>query len=131
MTAAPAAVLQSITVSPTSASIAVGATQQFTATGNYSDGSSKSLTSSVTWTSSVPADATVTAGLAKGVAAGGTSITAALSGITSAAAALTVTAAPAAVLQSITVSPSSASISRGRNPAVHGHGQLQRRQHWT
>ena len=78
-----AAVLQSITLSPALASIAVGATQQFTATGNYSDGSSKSLTSSVTWTSSVPADATVAAGLAKGVAAGGTSITAALSGITS------------------------------------------------
>jgi uncharacterized protein YjdB len=112
-TAASVAVLQSITVSPSSASIAVGATEQFTATGNYSDGSTKSLTASATWNSSVSTDATVAAGLAKGVAAGGTSITAAMSGITSNSAALTVTAAPAAVLQSITVSPSSASIAVG------------------
>jgi uncharacterized protein YjdB len=113
VTAAAAAVLRSITVTPTLASIAVGATEQFTATGNYSDGSTKSLTSSVTWASSVPTDASITAGLAKGVVAGGTSITAAMSGITSSSAALTVTAAAAAVLQSITVSPTSASITVG------------------
>jgi hypothetical protein len=55
----------------------------------------------------------VTGGLAKGLAAGGTSITAAMSGITSSSAALTVTAAAAAVLQSIAVSPTSASITVG------------------
>ncbi len=45
--------LESITVSnaDTDDSIGVGDTEQFTATGNYSDGSTKDLTSSVTWTS--------------------------------------------------------------------------------
>jgi hypothetical protein len=45
-------VLQSISVGPTSASISVGATQQFTATGHYSDGSTQTLASGVTWSSS-------------------------------------------------------------------------------
>ena len=115
VTAAPAAVLQSITVSPSSASISVGATQQFTAIGHYSDSTTQNLTSSVTWSASIPADATIsTAGSAKGVAAGSTNITATLGSVVSSpAAVLAVTAAPAAVLQSITVSPSSASISVG------------------
>jgi hypothetical protein len=87
-------VLQSITLSPTSVSISVGATQQFTATGNYSNGSTQNLTSSATWTSSVPADATISAaGSATGVAAGSTNITATSGSVVSSAAALTVTAA--------------------------------------
>jgi hypothetical protein len=87
-------VLESITLSPTSGSISVGATQQFTATGNYSNGTMQNLTSSVTWTSSVPADATIGAGgLATGVAAGSTYITATAGSVASLAAELTVTAA--------------------------------------
>jgi hypothetical protein len=107
-------VLQSITVSPASASITIGATQPFTATGHYSDSSTQNLTSSATWSSSVPADATIAVGLAKGVAAGSTNITASVGTMTSSpAAVLAVTAAPTAVLQSITVSPASASITIG------------------
>src|SRR5579863_5392885 len=43
------AVLQSIQISPSGASIAPGTNQAFTARGTYSDGSSKDLTSSVQW----------------------------------------------------------------------------------
>ncbi len=110
---APPPVLQTITLSPTSASISVGATQQFTATGNYSDGSTQNLTSSATWSSSVPTDATISAaGSATGMAAGSTSIKA-TSGSISSAATLTVTAAAAPVLQTIALTPASASISVG------------------
>jgi uncharacterized protein YjdB len=52
-------VLKSIRVTPTSASVAAGLTVQLTATGAYSDGTSKDLTSSVTWTSSDTSIATV------------------------------------------------------------------------
>jgi hypothetical protein len=107
-------VLQSIAVSPASASITIGATQPFTATGHYSDSSTQNLTASATWSSSAPADATIAAGLAEGVAAGSTNITATVGTMTSSpAAVLAVTAAPAATLQSITVSPASASITVG------------------
>ena len=68
--------LQSIAVSPSTAAIAGGATQQFTALGSYSDGSTADLTGSVTWSSSNTAVATVSAqgGLAQGLADGTTTI---------------------------------------------------------
>ena len=47
--------LRSITVSPPSATVAVGQTQQFAAAANFSDGSSKPLSDAdATWTSSAP-----------------------------------------------------------------------------
>ncbi|HLI03012.1 MAG TPA: Ig-like domain-containing protein, partial [Terracidiphilus sp.] len=62
---------------PATASIAAGATQQYTATGTYSNGSTQNITGAVTWTSSNAAAATINAsGLATGVAAGSTTITA-------------------------------------------------------
>jgi len=68
--------LQSITVTPPTATVAPNGTQQYTATGNYSDGTTKDLTSSVSW--SATAGATITAGgLAKGVTAGATATIAA------------------------------------------------------
>jgi uncharacterized protein YjdB len=51
--------LQSITVAPANATIAQGTTQAFTATGNYSDGSTKDLTASVQWACLLPNLATV------------------------------------------------------------------------
>jgi uncharacterized protein YjdB len=83
--AAPAPTLSSIAITPQSpGSLAVGAALQFTATGTYSDGSTADLTSQVTWTSSDTSVATISeAGLATGIAAGTTEITAALSGVTS------------------------------------------------
>ena len=73
------ATLVSIAVTPSTPSLAPGQTQQFTATGSYSDGTSKNLTSTANWLSSNPAVATInTAGLATAVAAGSTTISAAV-----------------------------------------------------
>jgi len=105
------AVLQSITVSPTLASIAAGITQQFTATGHYSDNTSQDLTSSVTWSSSPTNVATINAsGLATGVSAGASATITATLGGASGSAQLTVTPA---VLQSIAVSPGTAAVPAG------------------
>src|SRR5438477_12725760 len=66
-----AATVQSIAVTPANPSVAVGGTQQFTATATLSDGTTKDLSASATWTSSDMATATIsTSGLATGVAAG-------------------------------------------------------------
>jgi uncharacterized protein YjdB len=101
-----APVLQSITVTPAAPTLAVGSTQQFQATGHYSNSTTKNLTSSVTWTSSTPANASITAGgLATGVHFGMTTITAASSGISG-----TTTVTIPAPLTSIAVTPPSIQI---------------------
>ncbi|MBK6900617.1 MAG: Ig-like domain-containing protein [bacterium] len=71
--------LAAIAVTPASTSVAVASASQFTATGSYSDGSTSDITSSVTWTSGTPTVAIINAatGLATGIAAGVTTITAA------------------------------------------------------
>jgi uncharacterized protein YjdB len=70
-----AAVLSSIAVTPTNPSIAKDATQQFTATGTFSDGSIQNLTSTATWGSSNTAVATInSAGLASAVGTGSATI---------------------------------------------------------
>src|SRR5439155_4793314 len=59
--------LQSIVVTPAAASIGVSQTQQFTATGTYSDGSTANLTGTVAWKSSSNKVASIgPSGLAKG-----------------------------------------------------------------
>jgi uncharacterized protein YjdB len=71
------ATLESIAVTPVNPSIGVAATEQFTATGTYSDGSTLNLTSTATWSSSSTSVATIAAGgLATAVAVGSTTITA-------------------------------------------------------
>jgi len=87
--------LKSIAVTPASPSIAVGNTQQFTATGTYSDNSSNNITSSVTWASSNTLFATIgiSSGLATAVAVGTTEITATLGTVVSPNDSLTVTLA--------------------------------------
>ncbi|MGA2611277.1 MAG: Ig-like domain-containing protein, partial [Terriglobia bacterium] len=109
-TADPAATLKSIAVTPASPSIRSSQTQQFTATGTYSDSSTKNITTSVTWASSNTGVATIGAstGLATGVAAGTAQITATLGSVVSPSDSLTVTAA---TLKSIAVTPSNPSIS--------------------
>jgi uncharacterized protein YjdB len=60
----------------------VNTTQQFTAAGSYSDGSSRDITAQVSWNSSTIANATVSAsGLVAGVAAGSATITATLNSV--------------------------------------------------
>ena len=110
----PPKTLVSIAVTSASSTIAVGTTQQFTATGHYSDNSTQNLTNSVTWNSSNAAVATISnsagsEGLATGVGIGAATITAA-SGSVTGSAALTVTAT---ALISISIAPSSPSIAQG------------------
>jgi hypothetical protein len=99
------ATLVSISVTPYSpANLAVGSTQRFVATGIYSDGTTPTITSQVTWTSSNSSIAGIATGLATGVAVGSTSITASESGITSPSVTLTVITS-ASGLSSIAVTP--------------------------
>src|SRR5437899_2117836 len=109
-----AVTLKSIAVTPASPSIAANSTQQFTATATYSDNSTKNITANVTWKSSNTAFATSAAatGLATGVAAGTTQITATQGSIVSPNDSLTVTAATV-TLKSIAVTPASPSIIAG------------------
>jgi hypothetical protein len=93
-----AATLDSVEVSPGNASLAPNETEQFTATGTYTDGSTIDLTSIVIWTSANTAVAVMNAsgqsdsGLASAVAAGSSTITA-TSGVLQDSAVLTVTGA--------------------------------------
>jgi hypothetical protein len=71
--------LLSIDVTPAYSTIGVGQTQQFTATGYFSGGSTQNLTASVSWSSSAPGVATINAaGLAAALEPGPTTIEAAL-----------------------------------------------------
>jgi alpha-tubulin suppressor-like RCC1 family protein len=71
------ATLKAITVSPSEPTVAMGTTQQYTATGEYSDGSTKALTTEVTWSSSGTVSTIVaSSGLATGRAVGSDTITA-------------------------------------------------------
>ena len=84
--------LTSIVVTAANPSISIGASQQFTATGTYSDGSTQDVTSQARWTSSNTGVATIDAGgLATGISSGVTTISATLSGVVGATT-LTVTA---------------------------------------
>jgi trimeric autotransporter adhesin len=99
-------VLRYITVSPSSATISVPTTQQFSATGFYSNGSSTpNLT--VAWSSSNSSVATInsSSGVATAVGSGTTMITATLSGVTSSPATLSVNQ-----LTSIAVTPANQTI---------------------
>jgi trimeric autotransporter adhesin len=109
-----AATLLSIEVSPTTASVANGLTQQFTATGLYTDNTTQDLTTQVTWASSDNAVATVSNaagsnGLATTAGLGSATVSA-TSGSVTGDAALTVTAA---TLVTIDVSPATASVANG------------------
>ena len=98
----------SVTVTPASPSIAMTATQQFTATAKDSSGNTMSGVT-FAWTSSATAVATINSstGMATGVSAGTTQISASASGVSSSADTLTVTPP---VIATITVTPASPSI---------------------
>ncbi len=92
--------LESIAVAPSSGTVQVGSTLQFSATGSYSDGSTVDITSSASWSTGNSNIATIdSSGLAAGVGGGTTSVSASLSNVTGAGT-LTVTAPPP-VLQSV------------------------------
>jgi uncharacterized protein YjdB len=105
-----AASLVSVAVTPANSSMAVGTTKQFTATGTFSDSSTQDITTTVTWTSSTAAAATINAqGLASSVATGSTTIKATF-GSVSGSTGLTVLTAH---LVSITINPANPRISKG------------------
>jgi uncharacterized protein YjdB len=71
----PAPTLQSITVTPGSTTVTVGASQQFKATGNFSDSSTSDMTSAVQWSSSNTSLASVNGqGIATAMAPGSANI---------------------------------------------------------
>ncbi|WP_158608596.1 beta strand repeat-containing protein [Stagnimonas aquatica] len=107
-----AAVLKALAISPASASVAAGRSQQYVATGTYSDDSTQNLTKVVTWSSKDSTVATISnaadsAGLASTSAPGETEIKAVSGGISSDVATLKVTDA---VVTGVTVKPANQTI---------------------
>ena len=79
--------LTSITVTPATSTVMAGNTQQFTATGTYSNGSTQNISGQASWTSSNPGVATINgSGLATGTSAGNTTTSATMSSVTGSAA---------------------------------------------
>jgi len=113
ITVTPAPVA-AVTISPATASLVLGGTQQLTA--NARDASGAALTGRpVTWSSGTPAVATVSAaGLVTAIAAGTAIITASIEGVP-ATATITVTPTPVA---SVTVTPASFSLPVGGSQPV-------------
>jgi trimeric autotransporter adhesin len=113
--------LESIQITLTASSVAAGLSDQLTATGEYSDGTSQNLTTSVTWTSSASNVATVSAtGAVTTLAQGTAKITGTLSGVNGSVT-LTVNA-PA--ITALVVSSTSASIARGTTVQFTATGTL-------
>jgi hypothetical protein len=76
------ATLVSIAVTPANPSISLGSTQQFTATGSFTQGPDINITNQVTWNSTDPAVAVIkTSGVAVSAATGTTTIKASLDGV--------------------------------------------------
>ncbi len=88
----------SIALSPSPASIQTDESQQFTATAKYSNGSTANVTSTATWKSSNTSVASVdSSGLATGLSAGSTTISATVGGVTGSAPLTVSVASPTAV----------------------------------
>ncbi len=76
------ATLSSITITPNNPHISAGGSEQFVATGNFSDGSTQNITDQAIWTSSNVNVAVINAtGLANSASTGTTTIKAALNGV--------------------------------------------------
>jgi uncharacterized protein YjdB len=69
-------------ISPSSATVVVGQSEQYTATCTYSSGPSQNCTAAAGWSTSNAAVATVVAGLANALTAGSATLTASLGGFT-------------------------------------------------
>jgi trimeric autotransporter adhesin len=103
------ATLSSIAVTPANPSIPDGTTQEFKATGTYTDGSTQDVTTVVSWSSSNLVVATINrTGLATGVGPGGSTIQASSAGVNGFAT-LTVASPPI----SVSVSPATLELQAG------------------
>ena len=116
--------LTGIVITPSNPTTALGFDVQFTATGQFSDGSTQNVTAIAFWSSGTDAVASISnaggsEGLATPLTTGTSTITATVAGISGS----TVLTVNAANLQSITVSPASASIALGTNQAFTASGQ--------
>ncbi|HXY16172.1 MAG TPA: Ig-like domain-containing protein [Terriglobales bacterium] len=135
LTVTPAVVV-SISLAPANPSIALGTTEQFTATGTYTDSHTQDLTSVATWTSDTPSTATVNqSGLAISVGTGTATISASSGGVTGS----TILTVTPAVVVSITISPNQATIPLGNTQpftatATYSDGTMKdvtQTGHWT
>jgi trimeric autotransporter adhesin len=114
--------LSTVTLAPSTPSIAVGKTQQMTATGTYDNSTTQTITDSASWASSDVAIATVSAtGLVTGVASGSATISATLGGVGGS----TTVNVTVANLASISITPASQSISSGATQQYTAVGILQ------
>ena len=108
------ATVSAVTITPANPTIASGLSQQFTATGAFSDGTAQDITFDATWTSGNTAVATIgnaagsntNGGLAQALAAGATDISAAFGGVSG----FTVLTVTVPVLQSIAVTTPDTSV---------------------
>lgn len=113
------AVLQSIAITPSSASVALRIRQQYVATATFADGT-QTISNSAIWLSSNQSIASVSStGLAYPNAIGSANISAVLNGVTSNTSTLTVTAA---VLSAVGVSPISSTLAIGSQQQFTANG---------
>jgi hypothetical protein len=120
--------LASINVTPAAPQVAAGGTTQLTATGTYTDGSTKALTPTVTWVSSAPSVATVLAGLvtcsASAIVGGSTTISASGATATGTTTGSTMVTCLAPVLQSITIAPTQLMLPTGSTAQLAATGNF-------
>jgi hypothetical protein len=104
--------LTAVSVGPTGLDLNISQTFQMVATGTYSDGTQRTLTSGVVWSSDTPDTVSVgqTSGMVDGLQIGSANITASSGGCSSCSGSTSVTVVLNDVT-SITVSPSSQSVS--------------------
>lgn len=113
------AVLVSIAITPANSQVFLGTLNQFTATGTFSDQSTKDITGSVTWSSSNPSAASISGGgLVTALALGSLTISAASSSITGS----TSVTVQASTLTSITIVPANGSIAVSTSEQFHALG---------
>ena len=126
------AALVSIAINPQSPTIALGTTQQFTATGTYTDGSTQDLTTVVTWSSSsatvaIVSNAVGSYGLATSSGQGTATISATSTSNSISASTTIIVTGP--TLVSIAITPTSAAIPLGTSLQFDCRGYLHRWQH--
>ncbi|MGA9542763.1 MAG: Ig-like domain-containing protein [Candidatus Sulfotelmatobacter sp.] len=117
------AALVSIAINPPTATIALGTTQQFTATGTYTDGSTQDVTSVATWSSSsatvaIMGNTVGSYGLATSAGQGTANITASSNAISASS---TISVAGASLV-SIAITPNGAAIPLGTGQAFYAVG---------
>lgn len=114
--------LTTVTVAPSTPSIAVGKTQQMSATGTYDNGVTDTVTDSASWSTSDATVATVSSkGLVTGLASGTATISATLNGVSGS----TTVNVTVANLSSISITPTKPSISSGATQQFTAIGTLQ------